>query len=240
MSDGTMGGKPLGKPAGSMLPPNFVEDKRREKDLASLEQATNKQNQVEEAREESKEQERQRKIDELLPETIATAYGVISYAQFKQLYADVYEGVAQKEHWATGFITHDTNLPGGTPIKVRNFRRGEGDAIRALMPRTSVMEGGSMDDFYADNSRFVMVRIMVALMEFDGKEQTPLPTLSIDSSDKWLDNVAVKRGKAWLDNLPDQLVTFMDAVINDVLTAYNAAATENLKNQLAPLLDSTE
>ena len=97
-----------------------------------------------------------------------------------------------------------------------------------------------MDDFYADNSRFVMVRIMVALMEFDGKEQTPLPTLSIDSSDKWLDNVAVKRGKAWLDNLPDQLVTFMDAVINDVLTAYNAAATENLKNQLAPLLDSTE
>lgn len=238
MSEGTMGGSP--KTGGSMLPPNFVEDKRREKELSSLEDATSKQGRVDEDKEDQREEKRRKKIDDLLPETVISAYGEIAYRQFKEIYADVFEGVREKDHWATGFITHEAALPGGAPFKVRNFRRGEGDAIRALMPRTSVMSGGSADNFDRDNSRFVAVRILVALMEFNGVERVMLPTLTLDGYEVWLKKDIVKKGINFLDNLPDQIVTFLDAVITDVMVAYNAAATENLKNQLAPLSVSTE
>jgi len=239
MAEGTMGGTPKGQ-GGSMLPPNFVEDKRREKELASLEDATSKQDRVEEDKEDQREEKRRKRIDDLLPETIQSAYGEIDYKQFREIYADVYDGVKEKDHWATGFVTHEAKLPGGAQFKIRNFRRGEGDAIRLLMPKTSVMSGGSVDTFDRDNSRFVAVRLLVALMEFNGEERAVLPTLTLDGADRWLEHEHVKKGFAFLDNLPDQLVTFMDAVINDVMVAYNAAATENLKNQLAPLSDSTE
>ena len=239
MAEGTMGGKPKGS-GGSMLPPNFVEDKRREKDLSSLEEATGKQDRVEEDKEEQREEKRKKHIDDLLPEEVQSAYGVISYEQFKKVYEDVFVGVREKDHWATGFVTHETKLPGGAQLKMRNFRRGEGDAIRSLMPRTSVMSGGSMDSFDRENSKFVAVRIIVGLMEFNDDEFTPLPTLTLDGIDKWLQNEMVKKAVAFLDNLPDQLVTFMDSVVTDIMVAYNAAATENLKNQLAPLSDSTE
>jgi hypothetical protein len=238
MADGTMGGSPR-KQGGSMLPPNFVEEKAREKELSALDDASSKQSRVEEDKEEQVEDERKKKIDDLLPETVVTAYGELSYDDFKKVYADVYEGVKQKEHWATGFVSHDTVLPGGTKITIRNFRRSEGDAIRALTPRSSVMGGGDTGTFFKENSLFVAVRVIIALMSFDGREQTPLPSLTIDNTEEWLKKEAVVKGIAWLDGLPDQIVTFMDAVVNDVLGAYNAAATENLKNQLAPLLDST-
>jgi hypothetical protein len=240
MAEGTMGGAPSKKAGGSMLPAGFVDDKKREKELASLEEATGKQDRVEEDKEEQKEEARKKKIDDLLPEEVETAYGLLSYKKFKEVYADVYEGVKEKDHWATGFVTHTANLPGGTPFKLRNFRRSEGDAIRALQPRSSAFAGGDSDDFYKENSRFVAVRIIVALMEFDGNEQVPLPTLTIDSIDEWFGKDTVKKSIAFLDGLPDQLVTFMDGVVNDIMVAYNAAATENLKNQLAPLSDSTE
>lgn len=239
MADGTMGGKPTGK-GGSMLPPNYVEDKRREKELASLEDATDKQERVVEDKEDQKEEERQKRIDDLLPQTIVSAYGEITYDQFKKVYADIYEGVSEKDHWAAGFVTHKSTLPGGTPFKLRNFRRSEGDAIRYLMPRRDAMSGGTIDSFYQENSRYVAVRIIISLMEFDDNERVPLPTLTIDGVDGWLKDAQVRKAIAFLDGLPDQLVTFLDAVVNDVMVAYNAAATENLKNQLAPLSDSTE
>jgi hypothetical protein len=239
MTEGTMGGAPK-KGGGSMLPAGYVEDKQREKELAALEDSTGKQDRVEEDKEEKREEERKAKIDKLLPESIVSAYGEISYEKFKKIYADVYEGVKEKDHWATGFVTHAANLPGGAAIKIRNFRRSEGDAIRSLTPRTNVMSGGPSEDFDRQNSKFVAVRVLVALMEFDGKEQTPLPTLTLDTIDEWLGKDVVKKGIKFLDGLPDQLVTFLDAVVTDTMVAYNAAATENLKNQLAPLSDSTD
>ena len=236
MAEGSMGGKP----SGSMLPAGFVEDRQREKELSGLEEATGKQDRVEDDKEEQREKKRKKKIDSLLPDTVVSAYGEITYKQFKEIYDDVFEGVKEKDHWATGFVTHETHLPGGTPIKMRNFRRSEGDAIRALSPRTSIMDGGSAENFDKENSRFVAVRVLVSLMEFDGKERVPLPTLTLDDTEKWLTNDGVKKGVAFLDNMPDQIVTYLDAVVTDIMVAYNAAATENLKNQLAPLSDSTE
>lgn len=234
---GSMGGRPKGS-GGSMLPPNFVEDRVREKELASLDDASKKQTRVEEEKEEKKVEEERKKIDDLLPEEIESAYGLISYAKFREVYDDVFQGVKDKDHWAIGFVTHETSLPGGTKIKMRNFRRGEGDAIRSLMPR-GAMAGGDQDSFYRENARFVSVRVLLALIEFDGKEQTPLPTLGVDNVDDWLRNDNVVQGIRWLDSMPDQVVTYMDAVVNDIMVAYNAAATENLKNQLPPLSHST-
>lgn len=236
MADGTMGGKP----GGSMLPAGFVEDKRREKDLSALDDAASKQNRVAEDKEDQQEEKRKKRVDDLLPQKVESAYGEITYKQFKQIYADVFEGVTEKEHWATGFVTHSAKLPGGSEFKMRNFQRSEGDAIRSLMPRGTVMGGGTPDSFYLENSRFVSVRIIVALMEFDGQQQVPLPILTISGADEWLKSANVVKSIAFLDRLPDQLVTFMDAVVNDIMVAYNAAATENLKNQLAPLSDTTE
>jgi len=238
MSEGSMGGTPKGG-GGSMLPPGFVDDKRREKELASLDDAAGKQDRVEEDKEEQREERRKKRIDDILPKEVESAYGVLSYEKFKKVYADVYEGVKEKDHWATGFVTHSAKLPGGTPFKLRNFRRSEGDAIRALMPRGAGF-GGDADTFHQENSRFVAARITVSVMEFDGHERALLPELTLESMDKWFEQDLVKKSIKWLDGLPDQLVTFLDAVVNDVMVAYNAAATENLKNQLAPLSDSTD
>lgn len=236
---GSMGGTPKGQ-GGSMLPPNFVEEKQREKELAALDAATSKQDRVSEEKEEQKEEDRKKKIDDLLPEIVESAYGEISYERFREIYEDVFDGVKEKDHWATGYVTHETNLPGGTQVKMRNFKRNEGDALRSLTPRASVMAGGTMEEFYQENSKFVAARITVAMMEFDGKERLPLPTLTIDKRDAWFDHDDVKKAIKWLDDLPDQIVTYLDAVVNDIMVAYNAAATENLKNQLAPLSGSTE
>lgn len=239
MAEGQMGGTP-GRQKGSMLPAGYVEDKRREKELSGLEESTGKQDRVEEEKEEQQEEKRKKKIDDLLPETVVSAYGEISYKKFKEIYGDVYEGVAEKDHWATGFVTHEARMPGGAQIKLRTFRRSEGDAIRSLQPRTALLGGGDQDNFFKENSKFVAVRVLVSLMEFNGEERAVLPTLTIDGTEKWLKNDTVKKGIAWLDGMPDQLVTFMDAMVNDTMLAYNAAATENLKNQLAPLSDSTD
>ncbi len=236
MGDGTMGGKP----SGSMLPPNYVEGKRREKDLALLDDAASKQDRVSEDKEDQQEEQRKKRVDDMLPSTVESAYGELAYEKFKEIYADVFDGVKEKDHWATGFVTHEANLPGGSPFKMRNFMRSEGDAIRSLMPRGTALGGGTTDSFYRENSRFVGVRVVVALMEFDGQERVMLPTLTIDGIDRWLEHENVKKSLAFLDGLPDQLVTFMDGVVTDIMVAYNAAATENLKNQLAPLSDTTE
>ncbi len=74
MADGTMGGKP----GGSMLPPGFVDDKRREKDVAALDEAANKQDRVAEDKEDQQEEKRKKRVDALLPEKVESAYGEIT------------------------------------------------------------------------------------------------------------------------------------------------------------------
>jgi len=42
-----------------------------------------------------------------------------------------------------------------------------------------------------------------------------------------------------VDELPDEVISLLGAVINDTMVAYRCAMTENLKNQLPPLSRTT-
>lgn len=233
--EGTMGGKPRG----SMAPPGMADEIARKKELEAMDALSRKSDDQSKKKEEKVEEERQKKIDELIPKTVPAAIGELPFETFRDIYKDVFDAVADKDHWALGFVTHSTELPGGAKAQFRTFKRFEADILRRVAPAGGLFnEGADVAAYHDASDLYQTIRILTGLVQFEG-ENFSLPKLDRDVK-AWLGVPSVAARRDWLDALPDQLVAYMDNVISDVMFAYRLAATENLKNRFAPLSRSTE
>jgi len=231
-----MAGSMGGKPTGSMAPSGMVEDLQRQAEMArQTADASATADRAEKDRQDDDVKKREAEIDKLLPEKVDTAFGTLAYASFKLLYADVFEAVSLKDHFAMGYVTHETKFTDGTVIRVRTFRRAEGDALRSLTPRSSVIEGSTMEAFYKESAKYDRAKILLGLVQFGDKTFGDPIKFTIDNIDKWFAHPDIQARLGWYDNLPDVIVGFLDRVLEDTMSAYRAALTENLKNLLPPL-----
>lgn len=236
-----MAGSMGGRPGGSMAPSGMVEDLQRQAEMAKqTADASATAERAEKDRQDDEVKKREAEIDKLLPEKVDTAFGEMPYASFKRLYADVFEAVNLKDHFATGYVAHSTKFTDGTVIRVRTFRRAEGDALRSLTPRSTVLEGATMESFYKESAKYDRAKIILALLQFGDKTFNDPVKLTIDGVEKWFAHPEIQARVGWFDNLPDVIVGFLDRVIEDTMSAYRAALTENLKNLLPPPSHITE
>ena len=220
------------KPQGSMVnTTELVSDIRKKKELDAIQQM---QDHGEQDRADAEEQQQDDQINKLLPKEVGTAVGLVDYAKFRELYADVFEAVKNKDHWALGYVSHEFKLYDGLPVQVRTMRKREADVLRGTVP------SGDVETFNDQQSEYETMRLLICLQKFGANVYQDDTKLSLKSVEEWRGSKAVEARADQLEDLPDEIVAFLGAVINDTMNAYRYAMTENLKNQLAPLSDTTD
>jgi len=225
------------KPQGSFVNTSqMVDDIKRKKELESLEQM--KDRKEEEALEEE-EKKQNAEIDKLLPERVESAFGELPYATFKELYQDVFDAVANKDHWSLGYVSHAMDLYDGVPVRVRTLRKREADVLRGVAPKGAAYPGADIDQFNAERAEYETVRLLVCLQQFGEIQFEDSVKLSLANFSEWRESKDAKARAEQVDDLPDEVISLLGAVINDTMVAYRCAMTENLKNQLAPLSRTT-
>jgi len=221
------------KPQGSFVNTNqLVTDIRKKKELDSLEQMKDK---AEESKVDAEEQKQDAKIAELLPKKLDSAYGELPYSTFKEIYKDIFEAVANKDHWSMGYVAHEFNLYDGVPVRVRTMRKREADVLRGVAPRGTAFGTGDLEKFNMERAEYETVRLLLCLQQFGDTTFQDDAKLTLANFETWRKSAAVAARTGMIEDLPDEIIAFLGAVINDTMTAYRCAMTENLKNQLAPL-----
>jgi len=221
------------KPSGSFVNTGeMVGEIKKKKEMDAIQQM---QDRGDQDRADVEEQKQDDEIAELLPNRVETAFGEIPYTTFKELYKDVYEAVANKDHWALGYVSHEFEVYEGAAVRVRTMRKREADVLRGVAPKGATFPGATIDTFNVESSEYEVVRLLICLQQFDQNIYTDDVKVNLSNYDEWRKSASVVGRAEQLDNLPDEVIAFLGAVINDTMFAYRCAMTENLKNQLAPL-----
>ena len=208
----------------------------RDSETSGIEQAEKDQ---EEAAKTQAQEERDRQIDDLLPSRVFSLFGDVAYGIFKEYYKVIWDQVADKTHLARGFCTFNTEVQPDLPVTVRTFRAKEFRQLQYLAPQP----GEDAREFLTAQIKFRNARVSVALISFDndGEPFADLGNLLAEKGlEDWLDDDVVKTRFDWLDEMPEEMLAAISAVISDVTQAYRLAVQENLKNQFAPLSPSTD
>lgn len=225
------------KPGGSFVNTGELMDgikKKRELDL--LERTKDR---VEEDRATEEEKKQDEEITKLLPDKVESAFGEVRYKSFKALYKDVFEAVASKDHWALGYVAHEMDVDDGIAVRVRTLRKREADVLRGVAPKGAGYPGASLDTFNAEQSEYELVRLLFCLQQFGDTVYHDETKITLKNYEEWRRSELVAARVDAINDLPDEVVALIGAVIHDTMVAYRCAMTENLKNRLAPLSDTT-
>lgn len=210
----------------------MVGEIKKKKELDAIQ---NMQDRGDQDRADAEEQKQDKEISELLPTKVESAFGELPYATFKELYKDVYEAVTNKDHWALGYVSHEFDVYDGAAVRVRTMRKREADVLRGVAPKGASYPGATLDTFNSESSEYEIIRLLICLQQFDQNIYSDEVKVSLSNYDEWRKSAPIISRAEQIDNLPDEVIAFLGAVINDTMFAYRCAMTENLKNQLAPL-----
>jgi hypothetical protein len=216
-------------PTGSFTGSKAIEKIQRKKAEEAVERGMAKEK--EGGEEDKKQSENDRKIDELLPKEVNSALGMVSFAQFKDMYKEIWEQVESKEHLSKGFCTHTRDIAKNLPVTFRTLRTNETEIVNQFAPDPNDQ---NFSHYMSTDSMYRKIQLAIGIKEFDGRESRTLE-LPDDDFDKWKKSTVVVERFNWVDGLPEELTAIMSAILADVTIAYRLALRENLKNQLAPL-----
>ena len=230
---GSIGGKPQGSFVNTG---KMVQDINKQREMERIEQMKDR---GEEDRADADEKERDAEISKLLPDKVDSAFGEVPYDTFKDLYKDVYEAVTNKDHWAMGYVSHEFDLYDDVPVRVRTMRKREADVLRGVAPKGAAYPGADINAFNAERAEYETIRLLICLQQFGDNVYQDETKISLTTFKTWRASENVVARAEQIDNLPDEIIAFLGAVINDTMVAYRCAMTENLKNRLAPLSGTT-
>lgn len=194
---------------------------REKKTAEALQQHVNKT--AEEA--EQKEQTRiEKEVESQLPKFIDSGIlGRVSYDRFKDQYTDVWEQVADKQHFLSRRVTYETEKP--MPIKIQSMTQNERRAMELWAP-TSLM---SQTEFREASMDYSILRLVIQLQRVDDQDFPDVP-LSPKDREEWRKDSAVQQMFDIVYGWDDQFVTFLLELTNDLDQAKYLALVENLKN----------
>ena len=165
-------------------------------------------------------------IEKQLPESVGTAFGTVSYENFKKLFSDVYEQVADKHNLLSGRVTHTFKV-GKMNVTFRSLKNKERTALLnyAGNPKTDDLSKFSIDD-----AEYRKKFLTVSIKSID-EIQFPDVTLTLDTIDSWEQHKLVMDAFDFIENLDDSFVALLYNLAIDLMTAKQYALIENLKNQ---------
>jgi len=216
-------------PMGSFTGAHAIARIERERAEKAIEEGEKK---AEASKEEDVEKdEREKEIDKLIPSKITTSIGPMPFESFKRWLSPIWDQVASKEHLARGFCTVDRDIS-GIHVVFRTFRSREMRIINSFSPVSN--PDTDFSKYLDEDATYRAIQIVFGITEFDGKT---VPQVKFPDGDlqTWRDSEDLKARLNWVDALPEELLSLMNAVLGDVTIAYRLALRENLKNQLAPL-----
>jgi len=216
-------------PTGSFTGAHALDRIERERAEKAIEEGKRKAEAGKEVEEEK--DERDKEIDKLLPAKITSSIGPMAFDSFKKWYSSIWDQVVSKEHLARGFCTMTRDIS-GISVVFRTFRSKEMRIINSFSPVSN--PDSNFGKYLEEDAAYRAIQIVFGITEFDGKTvpQIGFPTGDLQA---WREGADLKARLDWVDTLPEEMVSVMNAILADVTIAYRLALRENLKNQLAPL-----
>jgi hypothetical protein len=149
---------------------------------------------------------------------------------FKAAYKTIWDQIREKDHLALGYCSFSGDILPGVKGVMRSLRSRETRGMLQWAPASDANLGAVEA---SEELRYRYLKLVVGLVEFDGKPLAEMPELSPTTADKWLDLEIVKQKLAWIDSLPEEVTIQLSGLQLDVSAAMRFALRENLKNLLA-------
>ena len=171
-------------------------------------------------------------LKENLRETI---FGQLTEEEYKKTFHSIFEDVKNRTYFKQGCVHFSTDLGFGK-FTVKTFKKKEKEFIMKYAPVELMTE-----DYLLKNigqlQLYNKLLLLLGVATFEVQGQEASLSVEVDSTiplEDWLSLPNIKDKLAFFDELPEQLVSVVIRVINDVTTAFNVALNDLLKNRPTP------
>lgn len=198
---------------------------------------------------------REAEIDSKLPKTVlSNALGdTIPYAEFKRLYAEVWQQIEDKDHLLTNRVEYRGRI-GSIPVVIQSLKRREEKALTFYEPspvgymRPNPMAGVADEparievtpQIRAEQQVEFMTRRMVVQLVRLGDATFADVALTPETRDKWAADEHVKQSIDYLYDIDPTLFEHLVGLVTDLDKAKYFALVENMKNPLAVSSPTTD
>lgn len=167
-------------------------------------------------------EETDQKPEPVIPKEVYCVVGKeIPYADFKKMYAQVYEQVSSMSHLLMGRVTFHGEL-GGMEYDLHTFKASEETLLTQAVP------SNMSDTFNRDMAKFNLYKVVMSLVKAGG---SGFPSSKVDLETSLEDWVAANKDKIEaITGFDSHLVTYLSNVYEDVVRAKQYAFFELMPN----------
>lgn len=163
------------------------------------------------------------KIDKYLPEKVysSSRQSEYSYAEFKNLYSEVWDSVASKDHLMKGSVSITLPL-GGSDVTVRSLSAREAQGL-------AKWENDAVGGQSGEQREFFLRRLVVQVESIGGQVFNRSIKLTPTNAEEWSEDAMVKQAYEFFAEKDMALILLIIDMIGDLDLAKQLALTENLK-----------
>lgn len=193
---------------------------------------------------------REEEVDSKLPkEVMSHALGqVVSYAEFKRIYAEVWRQIEDKDHLLTSRVVYHGRV-GSIPVTIQSLKRREEKALtfyepcpvgymkldQATSTRTEVTPQIRMDQQVEFMTRRMVVQVICL-----GDATFADVLLTPDTRKEWAADAHVQQSLDYLYDIDTTTFEHLVGLVSDLDQAKYFALVENMKNPLAVSSPTTD